>query len=93
MTEILLPSASGLTIGILAVMCWVILTVKANEARLERKIDLLLDHAKIDIATIAIQKAESLVRAGKKIEAIKAYRELTGADLAEAKAMVEKIAG
>jgi ribosomal protein L7/L12 len=33
----------------------------------------------------------SLVREGKRLEAIKAYRELTGADFAEARGVVEQL--
>ena len=60
--------------------------------RLERKLDLLLRHAAIDVPRVAADEAAALARAGKKIEAIKVYRGYTGCGLAEAKARVEGLA-
>lgn len=40
-----------------------------------------------------VDEVHRLVREGKKIQAIKVYRELTGVGLADAKAAVERIAG
>jgi len=62
---------------------------RARLARVERMLDALVRHAGVDIAAMADKQAGELVRAGKKIEAIKVYREFTGAGLAEAKAHVE----
>lgn len=59
--------------------------------RLERKMDLLLRHEGIDPAPQVSPEVADLVRSGKKIEAIKAYREMTGASLVEAKERVEAI--
>ena len=58
--------------------------------RIERKLDLLLKHhglAEPEPAEMA--QIRDLMRAGKKIEAIKVYREQFGGGLAEAKAAVE----
>lgn len=60
--------------------------------RLEDKVDLLLNHAGVEEPPLPRQdEVVSLVRAGKKIEAIKVYREATGAGLAEAKRAVEQL--
>jgi hypothetical protein len=62
-------------------------------AEIERKLDLVIDHLGIQEPewsgpAAALQE----LRAGRKIEAIKAYREATGASLREAKDAVEAIA-
>ena len=59
--------------------------------RLERKVDLLLRHAGIDLPKLAGEAAGILLREGKKIEAIRVYRAFTGCGLAEAKAKVESL--
>jgi ribosomal protein L7/L12 len=66
----------------------------ARLQRLERKIDLILRHLGIeytepDPADDLAEPVRALADAGEKIQAIKAYRELTGAGLAEAKRVVE----
>jgi ribosomal protein L7/L12 len=68
------------------------LRVSAVSGRLERKLDALLRHAGIDLPKLAAEEAAALARAGRKIEAIKLYREYTGCGLAEAKAKVESLA-
>lgn len=77
--------AVGLTIGFL------VFKAAAVSARIEHKIDVLLRHSGIDLQKVAADEAAELMKAGKKIEAIKAYRDLTGARLAEAKAKVESL--
>ena len=65
--------------------------------RLEHKVDLLMQHLDVpqpgptgpDIALDT--DVVALARAGRKIEAIKRYRELTGVGLKEAKDAVERI--
>jgi ribosomal protein L7/L12 len=59
--------------------------------RLERKLDLLVQHAGIDLPRLAAEAAVTLARQGKKIEAIKVYRAYTGCSLLEAKAKVESM--
>jgi ribosomal protein L7/L12 len=65
--------------------------IKDQLARLEKKTDFLLKHAGLDLDALAGKEIAELLRAGKKIEAIKAYRELTGVGLAEAKTYVETL--
>ena len=61
--------------------------------RLEDKVDLLLKQAGLEEPPLPRQdEVVALVRAGKKIEAIKVYREATGVGLAEAKRAVEQLA-
>ena len=60
--------------------------------RLEDKVDLLLKHAGLEEPPVPRQdEVVALVRAGKKIEAIKVYREATGVGLVEAKNAVERL--
>lgn len=60
--------------------------------RVEDKIDLLLKEAGLGESTVSRQdEVVALVRAGKKIQAIKVYREATGVGLAEAKNAVERL--
>lgn len=60
-------------------------------ARVEQKIDLLLTHSGLDYTPPAKAAWQALADEGptRKIAAIKAYREETGAGLAEAKQAVE----
>lgn len=74
----------------------------AADARLEKRIvdlertvtHLLQQHGMDpgDVPGPDVSEARSLMAAGQKIAAIKAYREATGAGLAEAKAAVEAMA-
>ncbi|MFF3601066.1 ribosomal protein L7/L12 [Kitasatospora indigofera] len=63
---------------------------------MDRRLGLIIDHLGARPGDGAVEPAlrpvEALVRDGKKIHAIKAYREITGADLREAKAAVERMA-
>jgi ribosomal protein L7/L12 len=60
--------------------------------RIEQKLDLLLTHAGLDYTPAPKAAWQALADEGpaRKIAAIKAYREQTGADLAEAKRAVEE---
>ncbi|MFF3512420.1 ribosomal protein L7/L12 [Streptomyces sp. NPDC002573] len=60
-------------------------------ARLEQKLDLILDRMGLDAADAALDGVTALVREGKPIQAIKLYREVTGAGLKEAKEAVERM--
>ncbi|MGW2564213.1 ribosomal protein L7/L12 [Streptomyces sp. NPDC001514] len=60
-------------------------------ATVERKVDLVLDHLGIRETGPELDQVVGLVRAGKKIEAIKRYRQITGAGLKEAKDAVERM--
>ncbi|MFF3490331.1 ribosomal protein L7/L12 [Streptomyces sp. NPDC002795] len=62
-------------------------------ARVERKLDLVVEHLGIetDSLGLGLDGVRALVRDGKKIEAIKTYREMTGVGLKEAKDAVDRI--
>ncbi len=60
-----------------------------NNSRLERKVDLILSHLGLDPNQGMDDKIVELVKSGEKIQAIKLYREQTGAGLKEAKNYVE----
>ncbi|MFF2099793.1 ribosomal protein L7/L12 [Streptomyces sp. NPDC058202] len=59
--------------------------------RIERQLDLILGHLGIQEEQPSLPRVTELLRDGKKIEAIKAYREATGAGLLEAKQAVERM--
>jgi hypothetical protein len=50
-------------------------------ALIERKLDAVLDHLGVEVPEPHLQQVEAMLRRGKTIEAIKAYREATGAGL------------
>ena len=58
-------------------------------ARLERKVDALMIHLDLNMPEDGLDSVRALKAAGQTIAAIKAYRDLTGAGLAEAKNAVE----
>jgi ribosomal protein L7/L12 len=60
-------------------------------ARVEQKLDLVLDHLGLREADPRMDEIDALLRDGKKIQAIKTYREITGAGLKEAKEAVERM--
>lgn len=60
-------------------------------ARLERKLDLVLEHLDLQEEVPRRDEIVALVREGKKIQAVKTYREVTGAGLAEAKEAVDRL--
>ncbi|MFF4505465.1 ribosomal protein L7/L12 [Streptomyces sp. NPDC001401] len=60
-------------------------------ARIEHKLDLVLGHLGLTEPEPWSDEVNALVRDGKKIQAIKVYREATGAGLKEAKEAVEKL--
>lgn len=69
-------------------------TTKRTErriARIEHKVDLILDHLGLREDVPAMGQVAELARGGRKIEAIKVYREMTGAGLREAKEAVDRI--
>lgn len=66
--------------------------VNRRLSRIEGKLDLLMQHAGIEEPPLPAQdEIRRLLVDGRKIEAIKAYRTATGASLAEAKAVVDKL--
>lgn len=62
---------------------------RAMLARIERKLDALIAHLGIETPDDGLAEVRKLIAAGRKIEAIKRYREITGAGLAEAKSAVD----
>ncbi|GAA2605254.1 ribosomal protein L7/L12 [Streptomyces axinellae] len=60
-------------------------------ARVERKVDLILDHLGIQEHDPWLDEVAQLARSDKKIQAIKRYRELTGEGLKEAKEAVDRL--
>ncbi|RXS88732.1 hypothetical protein EST92_00160 [Streptomyces sp. TM32] len=66
-------------------------TLERRLQRLEKKADLLLAHAGIaEPEDPRMAEIDELLTQGKKIQAIKVHRELTGSGLAEAKEAVER---
>ncbi|MFG2191727.1 ribosomal protein L7/L12 [Streptomyces sp. NPDC048639] len=65
--------------------------IDRRNIRLERDIRRILDHLGIGEPEPGMDRVGDLLRKGKKIEAIKAYREITGAGLKEAKDAVERL--
>ncbi|MBX3380455.1 MAG: ribosomal protein L7/L12 [Phycisphaeraceae bacterium] len=65
--------------------------VRLTLSRIERKLDALLERAGIQVPDDGTDELKELVRAGRKIEAIKIYRERTGMGLAEAKEFVDSL--
>ncbi|OIJ95946.1 ribosomal protein L7/L12 [Streptomyces monashensis] len=64
--------------------------------RIERRLALVADRLGLDESDeerAQRERVEALVREGKQVAAIKAYREMTGADLKEAKDAVDRMAG
>jgi ribosomal protein L7/L12 len=83
-------AAVGAVLLLMALMSW--LDTKARVGRLERKLNALLRHHGVD-PTQGLPLSERVKQLAndpsRKIEAIKVYREETGAGLAEAKEAVE----
>jgi len=91
MTENLIGAVAGMTfalcIGILITLS------KSYQAilRIEGRVNALMKQSGIDSHEMAVEEAKKLAQAGKKIEAIKVYRDLTGCGLAEAKMKVDEM--
>ena len=93
MAEPFASMTSGIIFGAIILMLVWVGRLSSVVARVERKLDAVLRHSGIDLRRIAQEEAAALARAGKKIEAIKVYRQYTGCTLAEAKAEVESLPG
>ncbi len=65
--------------------------VQRRADRIEHKLDLILGHLDIPVPGPDLERVTALLREGKRIEAIKVYRQLTDADLKEAKEAVERM--
>lgn len=59
---------------------------------LERKIDMIAEHLGVETASPELEKVTALLRDGKKVQAVRAYREITGAGLREAAQEVDRLA-
>lgn len=66
---------------------------RRRTARLEQKVDLLIAHLDVRLPGPDVREVEELARAGRKVAAIRKYRELTGAELPEAREAVERMPG
>ncbi|WP_205863361.1 ribosomal protein L7/L12 [Planosporangium thailandense] len=66
--------------------------MSARLAKIERKLQAVMDHLGVVEAEANMPEVESRLDRGEKIQAIKAYRDLTGASLKEAKDAVEEMA-
>lgn len=64
--------------------------LRARVDRLERRLDLALEATGFHAPEDGLGQVDELIRKGKTIQAVKAYRELTGAKLREAKLAVDK---
>ncbi|MFH7600262.1 ribosomal protein L7/L12 [Streptomyces racemochromogenes] len=88
-----------LLLALLAVAGWITSTVNVRMRalqdradRLERRLGLVLDHLGIEEPEPAgLDAVRALMREGRTVSAIKTYREITGAGLAEAKKAVESL--
>jgi ribosomal protein L7/L12 len=72
-----------------AVVAFQVAAAQARLTRVERKLDRLLAKLGVDPHPPLSDRVKELAGEGRKIEAIKLYRDETGAGLAEAKAAVE----
>ncbi len=93
MTDTLI--AITLAVGVVSLLLILTAVAKVIDAvnGINRKLELLMKHSGMNVYELAAREAQALMREGKKIEAIKVYRGLTGAGLAEAKAAVERLEG
>jgi len=62
-------------------------------SRIERRLDAVISQLGIPLFQGELDKVAALVQQGKKIQAIRTYRQLTGAGLKEARDAVETMAG
>ncbi|MFC0107406.1 hypothetical protein [Kibdelosporangium aridum] len=62
-------------------------------ARVEQKLDAIAANLGVDLPEPELATVKALLAEGKKIQAVRAYREATGADLKEAADAVERLGG
>jgi ribosomal protein L7/L12 len=62
-------------------------------AHVERKVDALVEELGVEVPEPHVERVVALLDQGKTIQAIRAYREETGAGLREAKEAVDRIGG
>lgn len=80
-----------MVLGLFLMAQYLSATANDSNKRLERKVDLILKHLGLDPNQDVDPQVMELVKAGQKIEAIKLYREQTGAGLKDAKDYVESL--
>jgi ribosomal protein L7/L12 len=72
-----------------------IYALKQRVKRLERQVAFLLDHLRLDYPEAMdpglTSEVMTLVREGRKIDAIRLYREITGVGLKEAKEVIDSL--
>ena len=81
-----------------AVIYFIVIEQPNNRSRTEwkvdalrRRVDAIAEHLGITADPCCPPEVSDLAKSGRKIDAIKAYRKATGAGLAEAKGVVEKL--
>jgi ribosomal protein L7/L12 len=91
MVDTLIWASLGILV-ILAVMNQIkVQHLERTVADLRRRLDAVAAHLHLEPAVTVPPEVAGLIRAGRKIEAIKVYRTATGAGLAEAKEAVERM--
>lgn len=65
-------------------------STEASLSRLERKMNMVLDHLGIEYSGLSAQ-VQHLIRTGRKLRAIQIYQKETGLELSKAKETVERI--
>jgi hypothetical protein len=78
-----------LILGLFLMAQYLSTTTNGSSKRLERKVDLILKHLGLDPYQDVNPQVIELLKSGQKIQAIKLYREQTGAGLKDAKDYVE----
>jgi ribosomal protein L7/L12 len=96
-----MPAMDYVLLGVVVLVMVVALGASATDrkltrvdrrlARMEQKLDAIAGHLGVAVAEPELGEVTALVREGKKIQAIKVYRERTGADLKEARDAVERL--
>ncbi|MEV8031079.1 ribosomal protein L7/L12 [Streptomyces sp. NPDC002742] len=87
-----LIALAGLVVASFAALEGKLARTDRRIAHVEHQLDLILDRLSIREEPPHLPEVIALVREGKKIQAIKAYREATGAGLKEAKDAVDGMA-
>ena len=76
---------------VFVLLIWMKMGNDAGLKRVERKLDAIAKYLEIDFTAGVDQQVVELAHAGKKIEAIKLYREKTGVGLKAAKDFVDSL--
>jgi hypothetical protein len=90
MTDTLIILYGSMMVPVAIFVLILVSHLAATIARIDRRLDLLVRHAGIDIWEVAMREAQTLLRAGRKVEAVKRYREYLGVSLADAKRAIEE---